>query len=621
MKKHLLTKMLLVAAMLGLGTSAWAGDEWSIDFAALGPNYNDKTGVTISSKVATIGGTDMGTCTVNGDALNSNFVLQTGTTWLMRKANGLYQSNGGGRAMGMLGCTAGQLITIVGTGNPNPSTNATLKSQDGNTYVYTVTADGDVKFTPARYLYFTSISVADPSASAVSYTVKYVDEDGTELKDATTGDGEVGASITLTDSEKASFLNDGGTKKYIYESDDSGSKTIEGDGSTIVTITFREAATYSYTLNSSLDTKIADGSAFEGDIVYVGYPRYILQGITLYEAGVTKDEYRKPITLDADNKVETVTYTASLNNIFFYSEGETLSGITETTYGNIPVRASNALAVTTDADIIITTLPAGKYKFHVGAFTSKSSGYDGLAVKIGVGAEVFEANVTDGNLNVITSDVYTVAEGTEIKYLAEGSNNNCALDYIIIEKTAVAGTIAASGYSSLASAFALDFANAEGIGAAYVVSSASESEKKAYLTAVTEVPGNEGVILKGTGGANYSIPVLTSATPVEKNLLKGAVEAFNCGANEVYILQDGQFHLVTAESTVPAGKAYLPASNLGAAPALSLVFEDNSESTGISEMRNAQSAMSNEIYNLNGQRVAQPTKGLYITNGRKVVVK
>ena len=28
-----------------------------------------------------------------------------------------------------------------------------------------------------------------------------------------------------------------------------------------------------------------------------------------------------------------------------------------------------------------------------------------------------------------------------------------------------------------------------------------------------------------------------------------------------------------------------------------------------------------EFYNLAGQRVAQPTKGLYIVNGKKVVIK
>ena len=244
MKKILSIFLLLLSVAIG----AWAGDEWSIDFASIGQNYEDKTGVTISASVAKVGGTDLGTCTVSDDALDEHFVLQTGTTWLMRQANGLYQGNGGGRAMGMLGCTKGQIITIVGTGNPNPSTNATLKSQNGNTYVYTVTEDGDVKFTPARYLNFTTIAVENPSASAVSYTVQYVDEVGTEIKDATTGEGDPGASITISSVEKASFFNEGATKKYVYKSDDSEGMTIASDGSTVVTVTFREAATYTYSV-------------------------------------------------------------------------------------------------------------------------------------------------------------------------------------------------------------------------------------------------------------------------------------------------------------------------------------------------------------------------------------
>jgi hypothetical protein len=50
------------------------------------------------------------------------------------------------------------------------------------------------------------------------------------------------------------------------------------------------------------------------------------------------------------------------------------------------------------------------------------------------------------------------------------------------------------------------------------------------------------------------------------------------------------------------------------------VFEED-ETTGISSMQNSQSTMHHEVYNLNGQRVAQPAKGLYIVDGRKVIVK
>lgn len=52
-----------------------------------------------------------------------------------------------------------------------------------------------------------------------------------------------------------------------------------------------------------------------------------------------------------------------------------------------------------------------------------------------------------------------------------------------------------------------------------------------------------------------------------------------------------------------------------------LTLEPTPVSDGISSVRMTEAVMNGEVYNLNGQRVAQPTKGLYIINGRKVVVK
>ncbi|MBO6187340.1 MAG: hypothetical protein J6O23_02410 [Prevotella sp.] len=60
----------------------------------------------------------------------------------------------------------------------------------------------------------------------------------------------------------------------------------------------------------------------------------------------------------------------------------------------------------------------------------------------------------------------------------------------------------------------------------------------------------------------------------------------------------------------------------GATPARQLTFsvDSDSETTGISEIENSKSKIEN-YYNLNGQRVAQPRKGLYIVNGKKIVIK
>ena len=76
--------------------------------------------------------------------------------------------------------------------------------------------------------------------------------------------------------------------------------------------------------------------------------------------------------------------------------------------------------------------------------------------------------------------------------------------------------------------------------------------------------------------------------------------------------------MLFAGTEIPANKAYLPASALtGNAPSLS--FDFGGDTTGINSVERG--ALSVEgCYTLDGRRVAQPTKGLYIVNGKKVLV-
>jgi hypothetical protein len=68
-----------------------------------------------------------------------------------------------------------------------------------------------------------------------------------------------------------------------------------------------------------------------------------------------------------------------------------------------------------------------------------------------------------------------------------------------------------------------------------------------------------------------------------------------------------------------AGRVYLPVSPKVGARGF-LAFDEDGETTGISTIQNAEQG-TKEIYNLNGQRVNQPAKGLYIVNGKKVFIK
>ena len=152
---------------------------------------------------------------------------------------------------------------------------------------------------------------------------------------------------------------------------------------------------------------------------------------------------------------------------------------------------------------------------------------------------------------------------------------------------------------------------------AYKVSSANASS--VTLTEVTEVVAkNTGLILTGSESTTYDIPVVASGTDISgTNLLVASDGTSN--VENAYVLSAGKFHPVQDGGLViPAGKAYLPDGSISAHE-LDITF-DNGDVTGIKAV-NTQKSFDGSFYNLNGQRIAQPTKGLYIVNGKKVVLK
>ena len=81
---------------------------------------------------------------------------------------------------------------------------------------------------------------------------------------------------------------------------------------------------------------------------------------------------------------------------------------------------------------------------------------------------------------------------------------------------------------------------------------------------------------------------------------------------------EAQF-IKVGSGSVAAGKAYLKIAVANTNAPLAIDFDG--ETTGVNTLNVERGTLNGEVYNLNGQRVAQPTKGLYIVNGRKVVVK
>ena len=133
------------------------------------------------------------------------------------------------------------------------------------------------------------------------------------------------------------------------------------------------------------------------------------------------------------------------------------------------------------------------------------------------------------------------------------------------------------------------------------------------------IPANTGVVVSGAANT-YAANVTTTGALAETNLLKPWTTAGTPTEETYYTLAvDGSNNPVFKKSsggTLAAGKAYLVMPD----GARELTVDFGGETTGVSEMRNEEGEMRN-VYNLNGQRVAQPTRGLYIVNGKKIVVK
>ena len=188
---------------------------------------------------------------------------------------------------------------------------------------------------------------------------------------------------------------------------------------------------------------------------------------------------------------------------------------------------------------------------------------------------------------------------------------------LIYQPSAV--NIGSTGYATFGYPFAVYLSGLSEGQDAYTV---TVSGDKALLTSVKgmKIPANMGIILKGSNGDAISLSLTTEApddiTGNELLVSDGTVTGDESGT--IYVLANGTsgvgFYLVEEGSAITAGKAYLSVPQF-------IGFGDDNETTGIQTVANSQQSAANSYYDLQGRRVAQPTKGLYIVNGKKVVIK
>ena len=191
------------------------------------------------------------------------------------------------------------------------------------------------------------------------------------------------------------------------------------------------------------------------------------------------------------------------------------------------------------------------------------------------------------------------------------------------------------GYSS---AYALDFTNVSDV-RAYIVVGYNDNQE-AMLVHVEVVPAYTGIVIKTNNPgvvvdvptttsdyyyANLLVPVVNMTTIQPTEIVRGEEHTnFVVGT-----LNNGNMGFVRVTSPIQReNKSYLRVPSrlydaMTNAPALGgigmEIVED--ETTGLRLINDGQLKMDNVYYDLNGRRVEHPAKGLYIVNGKKVIVK
>ena len=272
----------------------------------------------------------------------------------------------------------------------------------------------------------------------------------------------------------------------------------------------------------------------------------------------------------------------------------------------------------------VTMIASGKYRWWNADKTLRFYVDDNSAMTFSVpSGYVITKIVLTGGQN-FTSEGYNAGtwkgaqQSVTLSYKAESGSANVKTVTVYYSTPTINVTMDDAGYMTYCNQnAALSFGDLE----AYVVSAVGESS--VTLAQITNAPANTPVILKGTPG-NHTLTVEASADAVETNkLYRSNGTAKNTESRDVYALAKKEkgvgFYKLGDDVTVPAGKCYISVSKSVQAPTSREFLSLGDEATGIKTVESVTER--GVVYDLQGRRVAQPARGLYIENGKKIIIK
>ena len=505
-----------------------------------------------------------------------------------------------------------------------------------------------------------ALTISNPANGSIVVTD---DESNTITSGSQIGEGTV---LNLVASGNPGYAFDGwtvtGTGSSVANTSLESTTFTMGTADASLSASFvADATEYTVTCNPASHGSVvpSPASALSGTaITLTANPEfgYFLADLSITDAGSNVVAYTKtgPNTYTFNLPASNVTVDATFDNTMVDVIDNAFTGVSGSSYTSWSGKTDNSGAMYSGNTAGgYSSVQMKKASESSGIFTTVSGGY---AKKVSV---VWNSNTTNGRYlkvwgqnNPFTNassmrsgtDLGTIIKGTNTEleitgnyqYIGmEGADGAIYLDEININweipTTAIISVNAACtdgdkyyGTYSNSSAFVVP--------ADLTVSAVSVADGKLTVTNYKTgdiVKANTGVMVSATSAGDKTVALSSeTGTEISGNMLKASSVAMDDGDNLFYRLtmhngtQIG-FWWGAADGAafdIAPNKAYLAVPS--DAGARDFVWFDEGETTSLREIRNEELGMKNaEYFNLNGQRVAQPTKGLYIVNGRKVVIK
>ena len=520
--------------------------------------------------------------------------------------------------------------------------------------VYTITAQSEGSAT------ITIRSAASANYQAAEATVAVTVNDTREdaglsyaedEEEITWGDSFIGQGLTNTHSLAVTYSSTDETVATVNAT--SGVVSVLKAGSTIIKATFAGNATYkaavaSYTLTVN---KAEAGISYSE---------------TSFDVELNDDSFVAP-TLNNPNALEGITYASNNTTVATVNASTGALSLVTTAEGTVKITATfagNDNYKSGSANYTITIIDPSRKGTKLNPYTVAEV-IDGTATGTDIYVKGFIVGEYVGkttnprtssfttNANIAIADEFTTSPtasgsipvqlGTDALKNAWGcqTSNGGTIRYEVLVKgdvttyfsvtgikntdevsaVSVPAKVTSAEYATFASPYNLNFSTT-GI----TVYTATDETTYVKLNEITsgQVPANTPVVLykDGADGTAINVPVVASADAVGENDLNVVGAGGLTGEDNIFVLSNKNsivgFYLWDKTQTLNEGKIYLQGSAALARSFLGL----GDDTTGIKSMDNGQLTIDNEaVYDLQGRKVAQPTKSLYIVNGKKVVKK